>query len=130
MLEFTQCMRSRGVSGFPEPIARSSVPPGGGNHFLGNGPNPATSPTFQAAERACRKYAVATKVTPAGAAEVQAEMLKYAQCMRTQGVIDFPEPSANGGFTIPKPVDENGSSFRSAERACKGLLLGLPGSSG
>jgi len=74
--------------------------------YLGDSFNPNT-PTFQVAERARQKYAVglATRVTATGAAEVEAEQLKYAQCIRTHGVPDFPDPTAHGGFTIPNSVD-------------------------
>ncbi len=125
-------MRSHGVSDYPEPIAPGSHPPGGVNHFLGNSFNP-NSPTYQAASAACRKYAVAKKVTPGLAARVQAQQLKYAHCMRAHGEPDFPDLSANGGFTIPKSIDQNSPTFQAAESACKSLLRGLagpPGSSG
>jgi hypothetical protein len=94
--------------------------------YLGDSFNP-NMPTFQAAERSCQKYAVglATRVTPAGAAKVEAQQLKYAQCIRTHGVSDFPDPSANGGFTIPNSVDQNSSFFQAAERACKNFLRGV-----
>jgi hypothetical protein len=99
--------------------------------YLGNSFNPNT-PIFQAAERACQEYAVglATRVTAAGAAKVEAEQLRYAQCMRTHGVSDFPDPSANGGFTIPNSADQNSSFFQGAERACKNLLPGISGPPG
>ena len=99
--------------------------------YIGDGFNPNT-PTFQAAERACQKYTVglATKVTPALAAKVQAEQLNFAQCMRTHGIPDFPDPSANGGFTIPSSVDQNSSLFEAADRACKNFLPRLTGPTG
>jgi len=99
--------------------------------YLGDSFNP-NMPTFQAAERSCQKYAVglATRVTPAGAAKVEAQQLKYAQCIRTHGVSDFPDPSANGGFTIPNSVDQNSSFFQAAERACKNFLRGVNGPPG
>lgn len=123
-------MRSHGVSDFPDPIAPGSVVPSGGNSYLGNGPNPNTSPTYQAASAACRKYAVATPVTPAGAAQFQAENLKFAQCMRTHGEPDFPDPSSAGGFTIPNTVDQNSSIFQAALHDCGGIPKppGVPGS--
>lgn len=123
-------MRSHGVTNYPEPIAPGSVPLGGGNRFLGNGPNPNSSPTYRAASAACRKYAVASRVTPGGAARVAAEQLEYAQCIRTHGEPDFPDPSASGGFLIPKSVDENSPSFRAAENACKSLQPGFAGPPG
>jgi hypothetical protein len=80
-------MRAHGVSDYPDPRAPGSTPPAPtkvGMAYLGDSFDPNT-PTFQAGERACQKYAVglATRVTPAGAATVAAKQLEYAQCMRT-----------------------------------------------
>lgn len=128
LLRFSECMRTHGVPDFPDPIASGSARPGRST-FLGNGPNPATSPAYQAASAACRKYAVASPVTPAGAARVEAEQLKYAQCMRAHGVPDFPDPSSNG-LTIPSSVDESSPRFEAAEKACEALLPGANGPPG
>ncbi|MGB9113640.1 MAG: hypothetical protein WCF24_13055 [Acidimicrobiales bacterium] len=123
MLEFAQCMRSHGVSDFPETVAPArALSANPSMQYLGNSFNP-NSPTYQRASAACEKYAVASPVTAAGAAKVAAEQLKYAHCMRSHGVSDFPDPSANGGFPIPKSIDENSSTYRAAESACKGFLF-------
>lgn len=129
MLELTQCMRSHGVPNFPEPITPGSRPPLG-KSFLGNGPNPASSPTYQAASRACRKYAVASPVTPRVAAEVEVGQLRYARCMRAHGVIGFPDPSPDRGFSIPPSIDQNSLSYRAAEHACRRFFPGPPGVAG
>jgi hypothetical protein len=133
MLEFAQCMRSHGVSNFPDPSATPpSASPSGGMSYLGDSFDPNT-PTYEAASAACAKYANASPVTPAGAAQVLAEQLRYAQCMRAHGVPDFPDPSPSGGSDIPSSIDQNSSAFQAAQNACKTLLPslpGLPGSSG
>jgi hypothetical protein len=132
-LKYAQCMRAHGVSDYRDPLATGGppAPTKGGMTYLGNSFDPNT-PTFQAAEESCQKYAVglATRVTAAGAAKVQVEQLKYAQCMRSHGVPDFPDPSSAGGFTIPNSVDQNGPFFQAAERACKSFLPGLSGPPG
>jgi hypothetical protein len=133
-LEFAQCMRSHGVSDYADPPAPGRTPPAPakvGMAYLGDSFNP-NSPTFQVAERACQKYAVglATKVSPGLAAEVAVEQLKYAQCMRAHGVPAFPDPSANGGFTVPNSVDQNSSFFQAAERTCQNFLPGVSGPPG
>ncbi len=129
LLEFARCMRAHGVTGFADPPAPGTTSSGsnspGTMTYLGNSFNP-NSPIIAAAERACRKYADASPVTPAGAARVQAEQLKYAACMRAHGEPDFPDPSPNGGFSIPSSVDENSPAFQAAENACKSLQF-LPG---
>jgi len=115
-------MHANGVSDYPDPLARSppSAPTKFRTTYLGNcfGRN---APTFQADERACQNYAAgfATRATPVVAGKVQAEQLRYAVCMRTHGVPDFPDPSANGGFRIPNSVDQNSSFFEAGARVRK-----------
>jgi hypothetical protein len=49
-------------------------------------------------------------------------LLKYAECMRSHGVPDFPDP-VNGQLTVPPGRDLNPSSpaFQSASQACQSL---------
>jgi hypothetical protein len=127
LLEFAQCMRSHGVTNFGD-----GPPPGGApgkSSYLGDSFNP-NSPTVEAAEQACQKYAVASPVSPAGAAQFLSLQLKFAQCMRSNGVPDFPDPTSGQGFSIPSSIDETSSIFQSAEKKCGGFPTppGLPSS--
>jgi hypothetical protein len=61
-----------------------------------------------------------------GAASIHEKAVKFAQCMRTNGVSAFPDPNASGAFTIDQVV--NGSSldpssavFKQAISLCKNL---------
>jgi hypothetical protein len=49
--------------------------------------------------------------------------LAYAQCMRSHGVPDFPDPSSNGVFAINGINLESGTG-KAAEQACRHLLPG------
>ena len=134
-LEFAQCMRSHGVPNFPDPpnhLPNPNASAPGSKSFLGNGPNP-NSPTVEAGDRACRRYAVAEPVSAGVEAAVQSLQLRYAKCMRAHGVPGFPDPSSTGGFAVPKSIDDNSPALRAAESACKGLARlppGVPGSDG
>ena len=130
LLRFAACMRSHGVPSFPDPIAPGGARAGGVSSFLGNGPNPNSSPRYRGASAACRKCAVAEPVTPAGAALVLAEQLRYASCMRAHGEPEYPDPSASGGFTIPKSIDENSMAFLASASRCRSLLPGATGPPG
>jgi hypothetical protein len=125
--EFEQCMRAHGVS-LGNPPTPSPATPSIGMSYLGNSFNP-NSRTYERASAACQKYAVAEPVTPSAAAKVETDQLRYAFCMRARGIANFPDPSANGGFTIPKSIDRNSRRLTAAERACKGYLpiLSPPG---
>ena len=130
MVEFAQCMRTHGEPEFPEPSE-------GGirieNHN-GHGPNPESS-QFQAAEKACSKYAP-SKVAPSPAqqAKMQEQALKFSECMRHNGVPNFPDPKFSGGATRVTlkaggagGLDPSSPQFRAAQKACQSDLSFKPG---
>ena len=44
---------------------------------------------------------------PEGTASPAKLAVAYAKCMRTNGVPDFPDPSANGGFVVGRGIDRS-----------------------
>lgn len=112
-LAFSECMRSHGVANFPNPGSNGqlSISAQEGN---------INSPQFQSALTACRSLekGVPLKQDMGG----QATLLKYAQCMRSHGISDFPDPSATGGYMInpSKESDMNPTNpvFQRAQSAC------------
>ncbi len=71
------------------------------------------------------------RATPyGGASGPGAEAFRYARCMRTQGVVGFPDPHVvirPGVTSISQVAPASlGSSphFKSAQRACRGLIPG------
>jgi hypothetical protein len=94
------CLRAHGLQ-----AALASAGGNGGVVTLGDvaiiGANPA-SPQFQSALNACRKYMPGggpPTLTPAQQAQAAKAMERFARCMRTHGVPDFPDPSPTGFFT-------------------------------
>ena len=131
MVKFSQCMRTHGEPEFPEPSE-------GGIHIQnhnGHGPNPESS-RFQAAEKACSKYAP-SKVAPSPAeqAKMQEGALKFSACMRSHGVPNFPDPefhSGGGGVRVriggkASGIDPNSPQFKAAQKACQSDLPGPKG---
>ena len=62
--------------------------------------------------------------TPTAAPHEQA--VKFAACMRNNGVREFPDPDASGAFTIDQiangsSLDTNSAAFKQAISACKDL---------
>ena len=53
-------------------------------------------------------------------------LVAYSQCMRSNGVANFPDPQADGGgnfkLTIRRDAEANNPRFQAASRACKHLL--------
>jgi len=68
---------------------------------------------------------------PAGSSGYQ-QPLAYAQCMRSHGVPNFPDPNSHGGFDLSSQVvngvvqgvDQTSPQFISANKACQKLLPG------
>lgn len=97
-LAYAKCMRSGGVPNFPDPS-------GGGGFFFhkGAGANP-SSPAFEAAQAKCKKYLPAGPGSgPPPSAQTLARFLKIAQCMRSHGVPDFPDPRTSMPSNLRPP---------------------------
>jgi hypothetical protein len=52
------------------------------------------------------------------------DALRYAQCMRSHGVSDFPDPGTSAG---PSAVETQSPAFKSAATACANLFPSLGG---
>jgi hypothetical protein len=110
-------MRSHGEPNFPDPTPQGkfNLPAGGGA---------ASSPQFQAADKACKSLA------PAGALSGQAptsqqlsRTVKFVACMRKNGVPNFPDPTAQGGFQDgASAIDPSSPQFQAGLRVCRSLL--------
>lgn len=86
-LNFARCMRSHGLSNFPDPAPNS-----GGFNLNIAGINPG-SPAFKAAQTACRQL-LPVKRPPSGPPSPQAytRLVHWANCMRAHGISTFPTP--------------------------------------
>jgi hypothetical protein len=126
-LAFARCMRSHGLTNFPDPSSSGvfdksklrqlpysvsrirAVQDGPCNRLLPYVGKP-KGPT----------------ITPAD----QADYLKGAQCMRSHGFPDFPDPTfpnSSVQLDIPSSIDTNSSKFNSAAATCTKLIpAGLP----
>ena len=114
---YSNCMRAHGVD-----VSVGS----NGNLSSGGGSGGASSQTVQAAQNACRH------LLPNGGQPSQAQQqanlkqaLKYTQCMRSHGMPDFPDPSANPNGPIGfNHVDAGAPAYAKANQACKSVLPG------
>ena len=50
--------------------------------------------------------------------------IKFATCMRSHGVPNFPDPGSGGGIQISNGINPSSPAFRGARNACAGLLPG------
>jgi hypothetical protein len=135
-LKFSKCMREHGID-MPDPqrVGKGGIKLSGGKVNFND-------PKMKSAQSACQKYMQiggGETIDPARRAKLQETALKYARCMRGQGV-NMPDPklSGNGGLTFqagPGPKSNSNSSgrtglgvspdspkFQAADKACNHLL--------
>jgi hypothetical protein len=118
-VKYSQCMRSHGVPGFPDPVNGRLLLQG-----TKGGPVDPDSPQFQAAEKACKSLAPPGIGGSGQNTQQQNQMLKFVSCMRKNGVPDFPDPEG-GKITIKGgTVDPNSPQFQAAQKTCQKLLPG------
>ena len=116
-VKFAECMRSNGVSDFPDPNAN-------GEFMYGVSVTPAV---FTKAVDACKALQPPGSLSGQRSPKQQSLALKFAQCVRTNGVPDFPDP-VNGQplidtTKIPSSNSPGGMSIlNAATHKCGGLL--------
>ena len=108
---FAKCMRENGVADFPDPDAN-------GQYDLPKDIDP-TSQSFKDAQQKCQQYNGPGNQGRPADAWAKADQLKYAACMRQNGIPNFPDPDASGGVQLPSGVDPNSTTVKKAEAACK-----------
>jgi hypothetical protein len=115
-LAYSQCIRSHGVPNFPDPtISNGSI-----TLNLGNNADVSQS-ALQAAQNACKSLSPIHPLTGAQEAKNVAEGLKWAQCIRSHGVPDFPDPSSSGAFDLPSGMNPQSGSLQAAMNACQSV---------
>jgi hypothetical protein len=125
VLNFARCMRSHGVSNFPDDLNFQNVP----------GINP-SSPAFKTAQTACQHLLpVKTPPPAAPSAQTRAKLLRLSNCLRALGFPSMPDPKPNPPPThssqyntlygegdywigIPSSIDAHSPVFIRALRAC------------
>jgi hypothetical protein len=126
---YSRCMRSHGVPKFPDPHVVSS--PGHVAVSIAVNPSETSSPSFNAAQKACSGILgpLGGGPTPAQQRAKARELLALAQCMRAKGVQDFPDPDRQGRLKLQMltaaGVDYHSREFLAAGRACAGVTHGL-----
>ena len=108
-------MRSHGVPSYPDPTRSGLVKET--PQQLG-----VSTSQFQRAQRACRHLLPNGGQPPnqAQRQQVRAQALQFAQCVRTHGVPNFPDPASDGRIPDPAAVgiDQGSPKFEAANQAC------------
>lgn len=64
------------------------------------------------------------QATPTTGSQPQKGPVAFANCMRSHGVSDFPDPNSNGTLLLPQGTEVNSPQFQSARQACLALMSG------
>jgi hypothetical protein len=114
---YSECIRSHGVPNFPDPVQT----PSGGYGYRTRGIDP-NSAAFQAALQACKALpspwsSTSQQLSPAQ----QQAWLNWAQCIRTHGLPNFPDPTFSGSevHDTDSGVASSSPRLQSAMDACK-----------
>ena len=117
-VKYAQCMRENGVTNFPDPDKNGRFV------IAAGGPNQ-NSPQFKKAKQACKSQEPpGMQDNPAQVAQAQNEWLKWAQCMRKNGIPNMPDPQ-DGRLLVPRDrINTNSPQFKKALNACRGVHVG------
>jgi hypothetical protein len=115
-LAYAQCIRDNGVPDFPDPD------PNG--RFSGLSHEQQGNPAFQAALQACRDLAPGGEHENFGDPAFVAQARAFAQCMRANGLPDFPDPDAEGRFRGTTHELQGDPKFQTAMATCRPKLPG------
>jgi hypothetical protein len=116
---YAQCMRANGVPDFPDPGPDGRFPLSHGQSGIDQ-----DSPTFRAAMGKCRALAPGGEHQKTGDPAYVEQLRKFSQCMRDNGLPDFPDPDADGRLRGPGHETQDSPTYQAAMAACRGKLPG------
>jgi hypothetical protein len=116
LLAYARCMRSHGVPDWPDPTSQGT--------FVATGIDAASNQVKQA-NFACQYLLPNDGLPAASGAQEQLlrQSLKYALCMRSHGILNFPDPVRAGDEGVAFPIagyDPGSPQVQSANKACNG----------
>ncbi len=129
-LAFSHCMRSHGVSNFPDPNSSGVWPKSQVEVAAG-------SPRFQTATQACGHLlpdgGPGVSPSPTVVQQIQTDMATFARCMRSHGVPDWPDPTLDRGRAVFDPaavgIDTNSPQINTKVHECEHVFpasIGIP----
>ena len=120
-VRFAECMRQNGIDGFPDPDASGELT----IDAIANGSSvDVDSPAWEQALGECKDLQPSGFTGTERSASQQASVLKFAQCVRENGVPDFPDPTEGSPIIdtnrIPSTQRAGGmSALNAATQSCR-----------
>jgi hypothetical protein len=123
-LKLAKCFRAHGIN-VPDPSGSGGVGAAVRQVFQ-NYPQSQIQTVLQECHSAAVQAFPQLNLSPAERAQLQQQLVKFAECMRSHGV-NVPDPTFNsgGGFGFRQAfqaLDRNSPAFKSALTACRGSL--------
>lgn len=127
-LAYSRCVRSHGVPDFPDPDSNGQIP----KEAVVRALRGVSESRATAATNACANLNPSGQGSPTLTAQEQQDYLRAADCMRSHGIANFPDPVFSSGsvhFPITSSIDTNSTRFTQAKQTCEQLIpAGLPDS--
>jgi hypothetical protein len=124
-LAFSQCMRSQGLSQFPDPDSSGAIPKVSPQQ-LG-----VSTTAFDNAQQACANL---LQLTHAQTQQVVSGMRDFARCMRSHGVRNWPDPITDSDgtpvFDLHGRINPDSTQSATVSGQCAHLLRPAPGQDG
>jgi hypothetical protein len=124
-LTFSRCMRSHGVSQFPDPDSSGAIPKVTMEQLGVSGSR------FQAAQSACAHLLQSTTTQ---VQQTLSGMLDFARCMRSHGVRNWPDPTTDSTgqavFDLRGQINPDTPQMDARSGRCSHLLHPAPGQNG
>ena len=114
-LAFARCIRDNGVPDFPDPDP---------NGRFSEGEHDADDPALRAAQEACRDLAPGGEHENLGDPAFVEQMREFSQCMRDNGLPDFPDPDPDGRLRGRGHEQQDDPQYQAALETCRGKLPG------
>ena len=111
-LAYARCMHRHGVPRWPDPASGGSS----AESPLTLSQLGVSSSQLAIAAQACRSVLPTSSVTQQSP-HLLAQALRFSQCMRDHGAMNFPDPESNGAITVPHAM-ERSPAYAAALRFC------------
>lgn len=116
---YAQCIRANGVPNFPDP-----GPDGRFRVSHGEGGIDQDDPKYRAALEKCRDLTPGGEHRNTGDAAYVEQMREFSQCMRDNGLPNFPDPDASGRLRGIGHEAQDNPKYRAANEICRDKLPG------
>lgn len=113
--ELGQCIRSHGLPDFPDPVKNPQT----GNWQLATGASAPPQHVLIACESIIARLPNQGNAQgPQISSSELAQYRRFAQCMRRQGLLSWPDPNPDGTFTLPIGMSSVRGAYQRQMAAC------------